>query len=467
MNDHCDVKYQINVLDGVNLRQENRSCQRGAVADGRCVFHSDNPDKPLQPFIDEIHRQSSSSNSKDFDFCEFVFPKEAFTFPVAIRKPIFMEGCKFYGDASFQGLRFESYASFFSSQFFGEADFMYAGGDPYHRQASFGGQAIFNGVKFHKKVNFSACRFEALPEFKGTEFHDAAVFGWATIAPVNIRPEEDWLEFRHCVFSGQADFEVRPNEKVAGIRFAYCNLEGLLFSTLPRGKSRIEFENITGWCTRKRRYQWPRKKIRDEFNEPYDAIKVIDNYRFLEKYFYDHSDASLARHFYIGQMVALRRDPNYDKASRLMNRLYQLVSNYGASVLRPATAILLSLAIFPLFLLFSGINVHREQSAPQNMREDYDKVDRGQDTLQIRLTNYDIGSVWNKGWGGHFWEDYRSAVGANLSLSTFDRRHELSPPSDSISKGLLVVETVLNLVLASLVVVGVRRKFTPKKPLGE
>jgi|GEM_PF-6336300 len=450
MNDHCEVKYQINVLDGVSLRQESRSCQRGAVSDGRCIFHSDNPDKPLQPFIEEIRRQSSSDQCKDFDLCGFVFPKDAFKFPVAIRKPLFMERCKLNGDASFQGLRFEHYASFHSSQFFGEADFGYAGGDPYHRQASFGNRAIFNGVKFHKKASFAACRFEVLPDFQGTQFRDLAVFGWATISQPYVRPGEDWFEFRNCEFIGRADIGVRTEEHVAGIRFAYCNLGGLIVSTLPRDTTRIEFENIREWYENRNWRPWQRKKIRDEAETPIDPIKVIDSYRFLEKYFYEHSDTSLARHFYIGQMVALRSDPNYDKPSRFVNRLYQLVSNYGESIWRPAICLILSLAVFPFLLLFSGI-----------------KVNLGQDTERVEFVNYDVGRGFNDVATIQFWSDYRSAVGANLSLSTFDRKHELSPPSDSVSKGILVVETVLNLVLASLIVVAVRRKFTPKKPLGE
>ncbi len=39
-------------------------------------------------------------------------------------------------------------------------------------------------------------------------------------------------------------------------------------------------------------------------------------------------------------------------------------------------------------------------------------------------------------------------------------------PSDSLQKGILVSETILNLILASLLVVACRRKFTPKKPQG-
>lgn len=66
----------------------------------------------------------------------------------------------------------------------------------------------------------------------------------------------------------------------------------------------------------------------------------------------------------------------------------------------------------------------------------------------------------------HLWADYWSAFGSNLSLSTIDRKHELAPRADSPQKAILIGETILNIILASLIVVAARRKFTPKKPTG-
>jgi hypothetical protein len=105
--------------------------------------------------------------------------------------------------------------------------------------------------------------------------------------------------------------------------------------------------------------------------------------------------------------------------------------------------------VFPLVLLLVGMNVNRA----------------GRD--EPVWVDYSFKQFWTHQECDYLIDDYRSAFGANLSLSTFDRKHELSPPSDSLQKGILVTETILNLILASLMVVASRRKFTPKKPQGE
>jgi len=345
MESQCSFSYQIIRLHGVTLEIQDRQCPRLAVSDGRCFFHADSPDKPIEPFADEIARQSSSSDNKDLDLCGYVFPKTDFRFKDSIEKPIYMEGCTVYGNMSFKGLRFHDYASFHGSVFLGEVDFGHDA-DPYHRQTSFANKAVFNSVKFFKRASFSACRFERLPDFQGTEFRDIVTFGWANIEMPFRQPGDDWLEFRNCEFIGQADLAVRVKDNVSGLKFAHCNLEGLVIGTLPRNDIAVEFTNIRKWYEERKWYQWPRKKIRDEVSESNEPIKVIDSYRYLEKYFYDHSDFGLARHFYVGQMVGFRRDPNFDWSARLMNRLYQLFFNFGESILRPVCLLLLSALLF-------------------------------------------------------------------------------------------------------------------------
>ena len=223
---------------------------------------------------------------------------------------------------------------------------------------------------------------------------------------------------------------------------------GLLISALPRDKVKIEFENILSWDETKHWYKWPRKRIRDEKTYSSDPVKVIDSYRYLEKYFFDNSDFNLARHFYIGQMVMTRKDGNYDWPSKILNRIYQFISNYGESIIRPLIGLVFSLVIFPILLLLSGMNVNRPYcEAPVWANYDLEQV----------ITNRNTTYLWN---------DYKSVFGANLALSTFDRKHELSPPSDSFQRGLLVIETLINVIFASLIVFASRRKFTPKKPQG-
>ncbi len=461
MAERCKVEYQIALGKNGELGRETRQCPRDAVQDGCCHFHLDDPDKSLEPFVEEIKRLSASSNCKDIDLSHFIFPRVSFQCPVVAGKPLYIEHCTFHGDASFRGLHFHDYTSFHSTDFMGDANFG-DDSDPPKRGVSLEAKATFESVTFRKKANFRACRFKELPVFKDTVFNDAASFVGAELAK---HPKSQWLEFRNCEFRGEADLHFRATGNIAGIRFAYCNLAGLKIATLPRENLRIEFENTKAWDEKKKWYQWGRKKIRDEHFYRDDPVKVVDSYRYLEEYFFEHSDFHLARHFYLGQMVVTRRDKNYDKPSRLLNWFYQLASNYGESILRPAACLTLSLALFPLILLVVGMNVTRPD--PTEPTKEH-----------IVWVNYDVADLWENGTdspgpyqGGsdpsHIWEDYKSTFGANLSLSTFDRKHELSPPSDSLQKGILVFETILNLILGSLIVVACRRKFTPKKPQGK
>lgn len=443
MAEKCSVKYQLSVLRGVNLHLEDRQCQRAAEKDGFCFFHLDNPNKPLKLILDEIERQSESDNYKDIDLTHFVFPKGDFQYPVAMRKPLFMEHCKFYGNVSFADMHLPDYASFRGAHFFGTADFGYKA-NLYHNRPEMH-QVIFNNVTFHGHAYFRATKFKYVPEFAGTIFLGLAVFAWSEI---DFESKSHWFEFRNCEFHGDADLEIRGVGNIQGLRFAYCNLAGLKIATLPKEGARIEFENNKQWDEDSKWYQWPRKRIRDERAYASDPVKVIDMYRYLEQYFYRHSDFNLARHFYIGQMIVTRHDENYERYSKVLNVLYQAVSNYGDSVLRPAALLLCSFILFPIILLFAGINV--------------DRLDNGSPTW----VNYQIKQVFTGNDTGHFWADYKSAFGANLSLSTFDRKHEFSPPSDSLQKGILIIETLINISLASLILVASRRKFTPKKPQG-
>ncbi|MEW6411741.1 MAG: hypothetical protein AB1483_04610 [Candidatus Zixiibacteriota bacterium] len=447
MPETCSIRYQIAIRQGVNFSPLDRRCGREAVKDGYCIFHLDDPDKPLEPILEEIRRQSSAQECKDIDLAGFVFPKVEFKYPAAVRKPFYAPQCKFYGDVSFRGIHFPSYTTFFGSEFLGTADFS-DDNNPYDRQKQvhFQDRVIFTSAIFHKEVRFRACHFHAMPEFIATKFKDVAIFAWATLA---FDSPNEWLNFHQCEFHGLANLEFRFAGEIAGMRLSAANLQGLKISSLPRDQVRIEFSNIQKWYEDKKWWRpWPRKMIRDEIQHKSDPIKVIDCYRYLEKYFYDHSDFDLANHFYVGQLVLRRRVSDYGRVSRFLSRCYQLVSNFGASVWRPVLWLCIVWALFPLWLLSLGINVHREVN--------------GQEV--IKHVNYDITL---SGYPSHFWSDYWSTVGSNLSLSTIDRKHELSPASDSLQKVVLIFETATNVVLLSFLVIAVRRKFTPKKPLGE
>jgi hypothetical protein len=441
MGDKCTVKYQIQILQGVDLQITPRVCGREAIRDDRCICHLDDDSKPLEPIRQEIGRMLS--DGEDLDCSMFVFPKEEFAFSAAIPKRVFFENCKFYGAVKFKSTSFREYTSFHGTQFFGDVDF-HASPDIYRNLTTFHQGVNFTSTTFRGDASFRACIFGSAPEFNGTEFWKLANFAFAWLG---YGATSDLLEFRLVKFLGQADLHFRGSDKLGGVAFRFCDLTGLRISSIPRDRFRLEFEEISNWKPRKRQVFYSRIKIRDELqNGP--AVELVDTYRFLEKYFFDHSDFALASQFHVGLLVAERRTPNYRLLSRFLNRLYQITSNYGESILRPILSLLIVWLTIPLVLLFLGMPVNRPgNDAPVK--------------ANWIPTSESAGRTWVL-----FWNDYKSAFSSNLVLSTIDRKTEFSPPSDSLQKVILLGETALNVIFLSFLVLGTRRKFTPKKPTG-
>ena len=447
MTEECGLEYSFTVRIDDREQEVTRRCSQPAFKQGRCIAHLDDPSKDIGSMRDAV-KDAAAQTDRYLDLCHYVFPKDTFTFPVAIRKPMVFCNCVFYGDASFHKQGFPQYVSFRDCIFHANADFSH-GGDPNEAGAHFEHVADFSGVSFHKNADFGRASFRLPPVFRGTHFHGHLNLGGAVFRDTSKKPV---LEFVDCKIETDSDFGLALSDEHLALRFADCDLSGLRVSSLPMRKKNvsIDFDVGSQWYLKRRFYHWRRSKIRDEDLPDVNPITVIDCYSYLEKYYYERSNYNLARHFYVGQMVSMRRDPNLDSPSRFLNWLYKLVSNYGESILRPICCLALTLIVFPCFLLLAGTKVHRDTSKGEEIVQvNYD--------CEFDLDNMDVDQLW---------ADYLSAFGANLSLSTFDRKHELSPPSDSLQKGMLVAETVLNVVFASLFVVAARRKFTPKKPTG-
>jgi hypothetical protein len=274
----------------------------------------------------------------------------------------------------------------------------------------------------------------------------------ANFAMVEIGYSSAWrsLEFRQTEFHKDAYLDLRVSGTIPGIRFAYCDLSGLQIASLPIGKVAIDFEEIRKWNETKKWYQSRRAKIMDEQTLRGQPVKLVDVYRHLERYFYEHSDFSLASQFHIGQMVAIRKQKYYSFTGAVVNRLYQLTSNYGNSLIRPLISLLVTWCVFPIVLLLLGMPVNKTINGTEvpitttwSFRPPTDM-----DNMKTAVS------------------EFASAFGSNLSLSTIDRKHELSPPSDSLQKILLILETAINVILGSTLILAVKRKFSPKKPTG-
>ncbi len=444
MNKQCDVKYNLSYVRGINTYSEPVQCRRPVYKENKCICHFNSKDKPIEKIIAFIR---AMEHHKNIDCSYFVFPESDFIFPIAIKKKIFFDNSIFYGNANFRGQQFTNFASFRSVNFYGEADF---GDDsnPYEKQTKFSDTVVFSNTTFHKRTSFRSCIFGKNPEFFGTIFKDILVFAWCKFIYDYPKP----ILFNNVEFQNNTDFQLEINGEIPGIEFSSCNLEGLNFSTLPKDYIPIIFKDIKKWNEKKKWYHFNRNKINDESDANKNPIILISLYRYLEKYFYTNSDPSLAKDFRIGHLIALRKDKNYNGISKFINFIYDSTSKFGMSIWRPITILLFTLIIFPLALLFSGISI---------------PVVKGKE-VQTKDVNYEITNTYPTiELYSEFWSDYRNCFILNISISTLDRNNKFSPLPNSASRIILIVETLIIIIYVSFLVIAVRRKFTPVKPISE
>lgn len=193
----------------------------------------------------------------------------------------------------------------------------------------------------------------------------------------------------------------------------------------------------------------PRERIIDEEKIANDPVRLVDTYRFLENHFHERSDYSLASQFFIGQMKAQRMDSNYGWGPSLLNWLYEKTSSYGEALIRPLVTFGLVALVCTFALLFTGTKVRRVSDSGKPY---------------VAEVQY-LPTLESESWD-EFWTDFQTTLFGNFGSSTINRSHELAPSAGSFGQVIVIIETGLNAILLSLLVIAARRKFTPKKPTG-
>jgi len=432
------------VPEGTEFRKQPRQCDRPVVRDGRCICHVDDPDKELELLLTEISKLSHGG--QEIDCSHFIFPKDFFRFPVALRTPTFFNKCKFYGDVSFQNQRVAAYVSFRNAHFLGQAIF----GDtnePEGVRTIFDREVDLTGTQFHKKVHFRSCEFLAEPVFQATIFHEGALFDLVHISWPHHVP----LRFDHVEFRRDTTFrDLRITQNVSGLEFRHCNLEGLLLGSLEPCWDVVQLEHVSKWNESRRWYQAPRRKILDEVVFQSEPNRVVRAYQWLQRYFQKRGEYGLASDFYVGWMVGTGRDRQTTVPSRLTNSIYRLASKYGESIVRPGLWLFLVWFAIPLALLLVGTQVERVYDT--GTAEEYAK--------------YEIWDLVHKRQWRQLWSDYWSAFGASLAIGVIERRIDLQRPLLSVANAILVLQFLLNAVLIPLFILAVRRQVNQKRPSG-
>ena len=264
------------------------------------------------------------------DFQGFIFPG-ALTFTnciFSIRGNF--ANATFKGSADFQGATFEGSAHFQGATFKQSAVFY---------RATFKETADFQGATFEKSARFQDATFEESAHFSDTTFKELAIFFGATFQ-MNAR-------FARASFLRTANFSQSIFEDVAD--FSGCEFTGpviLAKSQFCAGPP--DFRN-TLFKTHVTLHDM-------HVGTPSEhAGEHADRYRRLKELAATARDHDRAQAFFANEMRA-KRGYETRGLARLPNWIYQVLSHYGKSLLRPALALLATwlVAAAVYFLLACG-----------------------------------------------------------------------------------------------------------------
>jgi hypothetical protein len=289
--DHNKLKYE-----------EARQWMESAAADfSGCRFVGSKEKAKEEKKVSESAGQPVNTDPlepRPADFDGFIFPGK-----------VKFDKATFYGDASFQGATFEGDA------WFKEATFK---GDAWFKSANFNGGAVFDHATFQGDAWFRSAAFTGHVWFDSTRFHRVASF-------YTVTAKHGFALLRACFKRRVPDFLSAKFDEP--IMFDNIRLEA---GIEPGGLFRSIFGGLFSWL----------------FGKPDHALSA--KYRALKRLAVQSDDHRIDQDFFRGELRARRY--NEDMPLYLgfwVGILYEAVSNFGHSIIRPL------LWLFVLFLLSS------------------------------------------------------------------------------------------------------------------
>lgn len=398
------------------------TCNRPPETGDYCILHDPSPDKDKVIFLREIQAIVDTDEAHHNFMGVHFFTDDLLR--RSYRKTVSFDGAVFHCNANFKGVQFDIGYSFLGTTFIGGADF--SGGcrmrNGSFAGATFQGSCSFSGASFQERTDFINVIFDKDVSFERADFtHSGLVMKFVRFLGST--------SFNHC----------KLVKEVARFRFDNCDLKGLLLSKWNMFPDKTVFENVI----------WPKKKymrltpgrlsIADELSLK-DKKLVLRAYEHLHRYYFDSSEYDIASEFYVSSMVMRRKVEKLRKGAWIFDITYSALSRYGESVWRPLGTLLLLWLLVPAVLLYMGLRLDPEV--------------RNQ-------TEY----IFSFDWNADFIHDYWKAFRLNFSLSTIVRGDELRPSVSSPQGLILTLESLFSVLLASFAVLGIRRKFAPKKPV--
>lgn len=272
------------------------------------------------------------------------FKKNAIFDNVIFEKGAGFRNTRFEANATFENARFEAYAGFDGAVIVWMASFY---------GASFSGDAWFDYALFKGDANFERTIFNEGAGFHTVTFEADAVFSKAKFL--------NQCRFEHCIFDGYIDFDNTFFESAG--RFELARFTNFTPSFLGVAlTARLEFSD---------EYYFP-ELIKTEDAE--DAVKRLGMLKLLSD---AHGQTDQALNFNAMELRAKRLQPNSHWAFNGVTWLYELISNYGRSFVRPILTYLILIFVTYALALFHAAYYSPRDCKGELWRVFSDFVDNG------------------------------------------------------------------------------------------
>ncbi|SDQ75917.1 hypothetical protein SAMN05216487_3725 [Pseudomonas sp. UC 17F4] len=267
----------------------------------------------------------------DFEFGDGVnFSNTQFRRHWEFDRAVFGERADFSGAfigarSSFKAARFERFTKFENVTFEDWIDFDFAecGLDVSFAGSTFGASVRFNGVSFGPDITFDRCTFASGCCFETLRPERPESIGWAPYEP--IHDSFNAISFKACTFQGEAIFKNRV------FRDKAC-FDDSSFATPPdfSGCTLHQYVTFDGV----------------EFPAPSGEQGAIRRYRTLKLAFNDLQAGHEEQRFFSLEMAEIAAAQKGHK--KWLFDVYAKLSDYGMSIVRPATWYAISFCVFAL-----------------------------------------------------------------------------------------------------------------------
>ena len=231
-------------------------------------------------------------------------------------------------NANLSGAKFNGFADFDSAEFFGSAHFNRAiFKETYHH--SFNRISKYeksdNNFSFNGGVNFNDVKFNGIASFDKAKFYGAIDFRRVKFC--------NFTSFQEVYFAKSTNFGNAIFENLGHFELAYFQNHIPVFRGCKLDTTRLEFSDET-------------KFVLDEIEEG-----SVENASFLKRLSDEHGQIDQALRFNAIELQLKRRKPSADFGFKTVTWLYEKLSDYGRSFVRPILGYIALLVISALFAM--------------------------------------------------------------------------------------------------------------------